>query len=49
MMNMTREETLNTRWGEFQDMLSCKAIESGSVKQKPPKKHWSIFEVLNLR
>lgn len=48
-MNMTREETLNTKWGEFQDMLSCKAIESGSAKQKPPKRKYSIFEALALR
>jgi hypothetical protein len=47
-MNMSREETLNTRWGEFQDLLSCRAIENGSAKQKPPKKKWNIFEVLSL-
>lgn len=45
---MTREETMNTKWGEFVDLLSCQAIENGSAKQKPPKKTWDIFEALSL-
>jgi hypothetical protein len=40
---------MNTRWGEFLDLLSCQAIEGGSVRQKPPKKTWDIFEALSLR
>lgn len=48
-MNMTREETMNTRWGEFLDLLSCQAIEGGSLRQKAPKKTWNIFEALSLR
>lgn len=48
-MNMTKEETLNTRWGEFLDLLSCRTIENGSAKQKPPKKKYSFFEALALR
>jgi hypothetical protein len=47
-LNMSREETMNTRYGEFLDLLSCQAIESGSAKQKPPKKTWDIFEALSL-
>jgi hypothetical protein len=45
---MSKEETMNTKWGEFVDLLSCRAIESGSVKQKAPKKTWDIFEALSL-
>jgi hypothetical protein len=48
-MNMTREETLNTKYGEFMDLISCRSIENGSAKQKPPKKKWSIFEALSLK
>jgi hypothetical protein len=34
---MSKEETLATRWGEFIDMLNCRAIENGTARQIPPK------------
>jgi hypothetical protein len=46
---MSREETLNTRWGEFIDLINCRAIENGNVRQKPPKKKMDMFEFLALK
>ena len=37
-MHMTEEETLNTRWGLFMDLMSCAAIDSGGAEQKETKK-----------
>ncbi len=36
-MHMTTEETMNTRWGLFMDMMSCAAIDSGGAEQKKKK------------
>ena len=33
-INMTSEETLNTRWGLFMDLMSCAAIDSGGAEEK---------------
>ena len=49
MMNMTREETMTTRFGEFMDLLSCDAIATGKAKYKRPKKRMSPEEMLNVR
>ena len=46
---MSKIETLNTRSGEFHDLLACHAIASGGAKQKTPKKKWDIFEVLAMK
>lgn len=45
-MNMSREETMGTRYGEFLDLLACMAIEGGA-DQKAPKK--SMEEILQMR
>ena len=37
-MHMTEQETLNTRWGMFMDLMSCAAIDSGGAEQKEKKK-----------
>lgn len=34
---MTTEETLNTRWGLFMDMMACAAIDSGGATLKKKK------------
>jgi hypothetical protein len=46
---MSREETLNTRWGEFIDLVNCRAIENGNCKQKPPRKEMDLFDFLALK
>lgn len=33
-MNMSAEETLNTRWGLYLDLMACAAIDSGGAEQK---------------
>lgn len=46
-MNMSREETLNTRYGEFIDLINCRAIESGNATQKKNRK-MDIWDFLSL-
>ena len=46
---MSREETLNTTWGEFIDLINCRAIENGNVRQKTPKKEMDLFDFLALK
>lgn len=36
-MQMTTEETLNTRWGLFLDLMACAAIDSGGAEPKKKK------------
>lgn len=45
-MNMTRQETLQTTYGEFCDLISCLAIYNGTAKEKT---HRSFDEALELR
>lgn len=45
-MNMSREETMNTRYGEFIDLMNCRAIEMGTAKQKKPKMDFWEFLAL---
>lgn len=47
-MNMTREETMHTRYGEFIDMVRCRAVMLGNAKQKPPKREMDIWDFLAL-
>ena len=46
-MNMSREETMNTRYGEYMDLLSCWAVYNGNAKVK--QKKLSFFEIMELR
>ena len=36
-MKMDTEETLNTRWGLFLDLMACAAIDSGGADFKKKK------------
>lgn len=47
LFHMTRQEVLNTRYGEFVDLLSCLAVYNGAAKEKPKK--LSFDEALLLR
>lgn len=47
-MGMSREETLHTRYGEFIDLVRCRAIMLGNAKQKPPKIEMDIWDALAL-
>jgi hypothetical protein len=38
---------MNTRYGEFMDLLSCWAVHNGTAKVKEKKK--TFFEVLELK
>lgn len=44
---MTREETMNTRFGEMMDMLDCMAIEEGGAEAKKPK--MTMEEILRMK
>lgn len=41
MLNMSRQETLNTLYGEMLDMISCLAVYNGTAV---PKKEKLSFE-----
>ena len=49
MMNMSREETLNTGYGEFMDLMACDAISKGQAKYRRPKKRMTFEELLKVR
>ena len=40
---------MNTRYGEFLDMIACMAIYSGNAKPKRKARNMDIFEALALR
>lgn len=46
MLNMTKQETLITKYGEMNDLIACLAIYNGSAKEK---KHLSFDDVMGLR
>lgn len=46
MLNMTKQETLCTRYGEMNDLISCLAIYNGRAEEK---KKMSFDEALMLR
>ena len=48
-LNMSREETMNTRYGEFIDLINCRAIESGSAKQVIKSGPMDIWDFLALK
>jgi hypothetical protein len=45
---MSREETMNTRYGEFIDLINCRAIESGAAKQVSKSGPMDIWDFLSL-
>jgi hypothetical protein len=44
---MSREETMNTTYGEFVDLVNCRAIEMGTAKPSKPK-NMDIWDFLAL-
>lgn len=48
LMNMTRQEILVTRYGEFRDLISCYAVHEGNARIVA-KKTWTFDEVIKLR
>lgn len=47
-LHMTREETMNTRFGEMLDLVSCLAIYNGGAEEKT-KKTWTFSEAMALK
>ncbi|MBO7735633.1 MAG: hypothetical protein J6S67_23910 [Methanobrevibacter sp.] len=47
-LGMSKEETLATKWGEFVDMLNCRAIENGTARQIPPKQRIDMVQFLGI-
>lgn len=45
-LNMHRDEILDCPWGQYLDLLNCRAIENGA---KPKKKKLSYEEAIALR
>lgn len=46
-MNMTRQEIMITRYGEFRDLISCFAVHEGSAQIV--KKKLTFDEIIQLR
>lgn len=44
---MTREETMNTRYGEMMDMMDCMNIETGGATEK--KQKMTMEEILRMK
>lgn len=40
---------MNTRYGEFFDLLACRSIYKGEAKPKRKRKIWSLDDFLKLR
>lgn len=48
-MGMSRDETLNTGYGEFMDLMACDAITKGTAKYKRPRERMSLDELRKVR
>ena len=46
---MSRDDILDTKYGEMIDLINCHAIYSGTVNQKKAKKKISVMEALSYR
>lgn len=47
-MGMSKMEVLTTPWGEFIDMMNCRAIENDTAKQIPPKQKVDMVKFLGI-
>lgn len=47
-MNMTREETMNTTFGEFHDMMNCMAITEGTANPKKIQTKKTLLDYLEM-
>lgn len=45
-LGMSRQETLDTLYGEFMDFLACDSIITGHAKQKKTKRKISIDDLM---
>ena len=48
-LGMDRQETLDTVYGEFMDLLACQAISKGWSKEKKPMKKMHFDDFIALR
>lgn len=46
-LNMTRQETMNTRVGEMFDLMACMDIASGGAE--PKKQKMTMEEILRMK
>lgn len=47
-LNMGRQDVLNSRFGEFQDLMACLAIYNGSAEQVKKKKPKTFDEIMMM-
>lgn len=47
-MNMTREETLNTTFGEFHDLMNCMLIDEGVANPKKIQTKKTLLDYLEM-
>lgn len=46
---MSREDTLNTRYGEMLDLINCMMIYNGGANQKIPKRKLTFDQLMELK
>ena len=46
---MSREETMNTIYGEMRDMITCLSIYNGSAEPKAIKRKKTFEEVMRMK
>ena len=47
-LNMGRQDVINYRFGEFQDLMSCLAIYNGTAEQETTKKPQTFDEIMMM-
>lgn len=48
LLNMERQDVLNYKFGEFEDLMSCLDIYNGNAEQVTKKKPQTFDEIMSM-
>ena len=48
LLNMGRQEVINSRFGEMEDLISCLSIYNGAAEQVTKKKPQTFDEIMMM-
>ena len=48
-LHMGRQEVINSRFGEMEDLISCLSIYNGAAEQATKKKPKSFDEIMQMK
>ena len=48
-MGLSRTETLQSRYGEFMDLMACESISNGDAKYKRPRVRMTTEQLLRIK